>query len=53
LTGIAVGVLATGIVITTDWLGDLKAGYCSIVGGGAFYLNKGFCCLLKVIQLTA
>lgn len=45
LTGIAVGALAAGIDVTTDWLGDLKAGYCSTVDGGAFYLNKGFCCL--------
>ncbi|ROW12693.1 hypothetical protein VMCG_00633 [Cytospora schulzeri] len=45
LTGLLVGVLAAGIDITTDWLGDLKAGYCSTEDGGAFYLNKHFCCL--------
>ncbi|KAJ9134424.1 Chloride channel protein [Pleurostoma richardsiae] len=45
LSGIAVGVLAAGIDVTTDWLGDLKAGYCSSQDGGAFYLNKAFCCL--------
>ncbi|KAI0128345.1 chloride channel protein 5 [Xylariales sp. AK1849] len=45
-TGLAVGVLAAGINVTSDWLGDLKAGYCSSgPDGGAFYLNKGFCCL--------
>ncbi|KAF9871663.1 voltage gated chloride channel [Colletotrichum karsti] len=45
LTGMAVGAVAAGIDITTDWLGDLKTGYCSSgPEGGAFYLNKGFCC---------
>lgn len=44
LTGLLVGALAACIDITTDWLGDLKAGYCSTVRGGAFYLNKHFCC---------
>ncbi len=45
LTGLAVGSVAAAIDVTTDWLGDLKAGYCSQLDGGAFYLNKGFCCL--------
>lgn len=45
LTGLLVGALAAGIDITTDWLGDLKTGYCSTADGGAFYLNKHFCCL--------
>ncbi|KAI1854457.1 hypothetical protein JX265_007672 [Neoarthrinium moseri] len=46
LTGIAVGALAAAIDVTSDWLGDLKAGYCSSgPDGGAFYLNRGFCCL--------
>ncbi|KAK2062850.1 voltage gated chloride channel [Colletotrichum caudatum] len=45
LTGMAVGTVAAGIGITTDWLGDLKTGYCaSGPEGGAFYLNKNFCC---------
>ena len=45
LTGIAVGLLAAGIDVAGDWLGDLKTGYCSNgPGGGKFYLNKGFCC---------
>ncbi|OLN81789.1 H(+)/Cl(-) exchange transporter 3 [Colletotrichum chlorophyti] len=45
LTGMAVGAVAAGIDITTDWLGDLKTGYCSSgPEGGAFYLNKNFCC---------
>ncbi|KAK7952521.1 uncharacterized protein PG986_008249 [Apiospora aurea] len=46
LTGLAVGALAAGIGVTTDWLGDVKVGYCSSgKDGGAFYLNKDFCCL--------
>ena len=44
-TGLAAGVLAAGIDVASDWLGDLKTGYCrSGAGGGRFYLNKGFCC---------
>jgi hypothetical protein len=44
-TGIAAGVLAAGIDVASDWLGDLKTGYCSAgPGGGRFYLNRGFCC---------
>ncbi len=46
LTGLAVGAIAAAIDVTTDWLGDLKAGYCSAgPDGGAFYLNRGFCCM--------
>ncbi|KAM0334137.1 hypothetical protein ACHAQA_001157 [Verticillium albo-atrum] len=45
LTGLAVGAVAAGIDVTTDWLGDLKTGHCSSgPEGGAFYLNKAFCC---------
>ncbi|KAL8762656.1 MAG: hypothetical protein Q9184_001363 [Pyrenodesmia sp. 2 TL-2023] len=45
LTGLAAGVLAAGIDVASDWLGDLKTGYCKTgAGGGHFYLNKGFCC---------
>ncbi|KAM5345491.1 hypothetical protein ACJ41O_011353 [Fusarium nematophilum] len=45
LTGMAVGAIAAGINVTTDWLGDLKQGFCSSgPEGGHFYLNKGFCC---------
>lgn len=45
LTGIAVGGIAAGIDVVSDWLGDLKTGVCSNVQhGGAFYLNKVFCC---------
>ncbi|KAJ6150494.1 hypothetical protein N7471_001693 [Penicillium samsonianum] len=44
-TGIAVGIIAASIDIATDWMGDLKSGYCKNgSGGGKFYLNKSFCC---------
>ncbi|KAJ5463951.1 CTD kinase subunit gamma Ctk3C-terminal [Penicillium sp. IBT 31633x] len=44
-TGIAVGITAASIDIATDWLGDLKSGYCKTgSGGGKFYLNRSFCC---------
>ncbi|MCJ1352689.1 MAG: hypothetical protein MMC33_002673 [Icmadophila ericetorum] len=44
-TGLASGVLAAGIDVASDWLGDLKNGYCrNGRGGGRFYLNKAFCC---------
>ncbi|KAJ9609059.1 chloride channel [Cladophialophora chaetospira] len=44
-TGIAVGCVAAFINIASDWLGDIKSGYCKKgVGGGDFYLNKQFCC---------
>jgi len=46
LTGLAVGAVAAVIDVTTNWLGDLKTGFCSSgPEGGAFYLNRGFCCL--------
>ena len=44
-TGIAVGGIAAGIDVASDWMGDLKTGVCSNVdNGGEFYLNKTFCC---------
>ncbi|KAI9827916.1 MAG: hypothetical protein M1819_006859 [Sarea resinae] len=44
-TGIAVGILAASIDVASDWLSDLKLGYCrNGPGGGKFYLNKAFCC---------
>ncbi|KAI9675421.1 MAG: hypothetical protein M1817_001325 [Caeruleum heppii] len=44
-TGVAAGVLAAGIDVASDWLGDLKAGFCrNGPGGGKFYLNRAFCC---------
>lgn len=45
LTGLAAGLCAAGIDVVSDWLGDLKTGYCSgNEDGGRFYLNKYFCC---------
>ncbi|KAL2064317.1 hypothetical protein VTL71DRAFT_4811 [Oculimacula yallundae] len=45
LTGLATGCFAAAIDIITDWLADLKTGYCSAgEDGGHFYLNKSFCC---------
>lgn len=45
LTGLAAGVFAAGINIVSNWLGDLKTGYCSAgTDEGRFYLNKSFCC---------
>ncbi|KIW15705.1 hypothetical protein PV08_05755 [Exophiala spinifera] len=44
-TGISVGCVAAGINIASDWLSDIKTGYCKKgTGGGQFYLNKQFCC---------
>lgn len=44
-TGVASGVLAAGIDVASDWLADLKTGFCrSGMEGGRFYLNRGFCC---------
>lgn len=44
-TGVAVGNIAAAIDVASDWLGDLKTGYCSnVAAGGKFYLNKSFCC---------
>lgn len=46
LTGILVGLVAAGIDVTSDWLSDLKLGFCSSgPEGGRFYLSKSFCCL--------
>ncbi|KAK5137881.1 hypothetical protein LTR08_006650 [Meristemomyces frigidus] len=44
-TGLAVGGIAAGIDISSDWMGDLKQGVCSNVeNGGKFYLSRPFCC---------
>ncbi|KAL4893064.1 Cl channel CLC-3 [Aspergillus ambiguus] len=44
-TGVLVGIIAACIDITSNWLGDLKTGYCKNgPGGGKFYLNRSFCC---------
>lgn len=45
LTGLAAGICAAGIDVASDWLGDIKSGYCAVGDdGGRFYLNKYFCC---------
>jgi chloride channel 3/4/5 len=45
LTGLASGLFAAAIDVASDWLGDVKTGYCSAgPDGGHFYLNKYFCC---------
>lgn len=44
LTGLAAGALAAAIDITSDWLGDIKYGFCSGIDGGKFYLSKTACC---------
>jgi chloride channel 3/4/5 len=45
VTGLAVGLVAAAIDVASDWLGDIKTGYCSAgPDGGQFYLNKYFCC---------
>lgn len=44
-TGVLVGIIAAGIDVASDWLADLKTGYCKAgPGGGRFYLNRSFCC---------
>jgi chloride channel 3/4/5 len=40
LVGIAIGLNAAFLNIVTEWLSDIKLGYCTT----AFYLNESFCC---------
>ncbi|KIV87363.1 hypothetical protein PV11_02915 [Exophiala sideris] len=40
LVGIAIGLNAAVLNIVTEWLSDIKTGYCTT----AFYLNEDFCC---------
>ena len=40
LVGAAIGLNAAVLNIVTEWLSDIKLGYCST----AFYLNESFCC---------
>ncbi|EXJ84306.1 chloride channel, other eukaryote [Capronia epimyces CBS 606.96] len=40
LVGIIIGVNAAALNIITEWLSDIKMGYCTT----AWYLNEGFCC---------
>ncbi|KAF8415484.1 chloride channel [Tirmania nivea] len=39
-TGFLVGMIAASIDVVTNWLGDLKDGFCR----PSFYLSKAFCC---------
>src|ERR1700744_3810280 len=39
--GMAIGLNAAFLNIVTEWLSDIKLGYCTT----AFYLNENFCCL--------
>ena len=39
-TGAAIGLNAAFLNIVTEWLSDVKLGYCTT----AFYLNENFCC---------
>ena len=40
LVGAAIGLNAGFLNIITEWLSDIKLGYCTT----AFYLNENFCC---------
>ncbi|KAK2059894.1 voltage gated chloride channel [Colletotrichum caudatum] len=40
LIGVAIGLNAAFLNIITEWLSDIKTGYCTT----AFYLNENFCC---------
>ncbi|RCH86896.1 glycerol ethanol, ferric requiring protein [Rhizopus azygosporus] len=40
LVGAAIGLMSALITIVTDWLSDIKIGYCST----AWWLNQKFCC---------
>ncbi|GAB7361615.1 hypothetical protein MBLNU230_g1667t1 [Neophaeotheca triangularis] len=40
LIGVAIGANAAFLNIVTEWLSDIKLGYCTT----AFYLNESFCC---------
>lgn len=40
IVGVAIGLNAAALNIITEWLSDVKLGYCTT----AFYLNEQFCC---------
>ncbi|KIW21189.1 hypothetical protein PV08_01769 [Exophiala spinifera] len=40
LVGVVIGFNAAALSIVTEWLSDIKVGYCTT----AWYLNEGFCC---------
>lgn len=45
VTGLMVGIVAAFINIASDWLADIKTGYCKDTTiGTQFYLSKQFCC---------
>ncbi|KAK5946248.1 chloride channel [Knufia obscura] len=45
VTGLMVGLVAAFINIASDWLGDIKTGYCKDTATSTqFYLSKQFCC---------
>lgn len=45
VTGLMVGIIAAFINIASDWLADIKTGYCKDTKVGTqFYLSKQFCC---------
>ncbi|KAM7200074.1 CLC voltage-gated chloride channel protein [Naviculisporaceae sp. PSN 640] len=41
IIGAAIGLNAAFLNIVTEWLADIKLGYCTT----AFYLNENFCCM--------
>jgi chloride channel 3/4/5 len=53
-TGAAIGINAAFLNIITEWLSDVKLGYCKT----AFYLNESFCCwgedngMLGILNMT-
>lgn len=40
IVGAAIGLISAVLNIITEWLSDVKLGYCTT----AFYLNESFCC---------
>ena len=40
IVGVAIGLNAGFLNIVTEWLADVKLGYCTT----GFYLNEAFCC---------
>ncbi|RMZ84706.1 hypothetical protein DV737_g902, partial [Chaetothyriales sp. CBS 132003] len=40
LVGLGIGLIAAALNIVTEWVSDIKLGYCTT----AWYLNKDFCC---------
>ncbi|KAJ9604370.1 glycerol ethanol, ferric requiring protein [Cladophialophora chaetospira] len=40
IVGVVIGLIAAALNIITEWLSDIKIGYCTT----AWYLNEDFCC---------